>query len=181
MFKFDAMKIRFLVLFISLAVILFSCQKEEDLTPIADLATSQQAGIDFHNQGGGGNGGGGGTGGNEPQIVEFFSANVDGMPLSSSDPSLQNQLGQNFISSTSLSIDNSITINIPAELEVRTYTFFLATYFRTANNSLQSINGEVTLDSVTTSFIQGRFFFDAVDANGMDSVSVSDGSFKIKR
>tara|TARA_R110000868_G_scaffold104848_3_gene288883 strand:- start:1133 stop:1654 length:522 start_codon:yes stop_codon:yes gene_type:complete len=158
--------------------ILVSCQKEEPLTPNKDLANSQQAGIDSHNQNVEMNNGGSDIGGD--QIVEFYSFTVDGVSINSSEPIYQTALAENLTSS-SFRFNNLIELTITGEPEPRKYTFFSGNYFRTQLESYLSINGEIVLDSVTTSFIQGTFYFDAININGTDSISISNGSFRVKR
>jgi len=170
-----------LILLFSIAL-LFSC-KEEELTPNEDAAKSQQAGIDILNLGGNvdpNGGGGGGTGGGTA-VAEYFSAEVDGVIKPDPNPSYQEGFGMKQINGSSNNAMDIFLISINGALEVRTIDNPNAGYFANTTISYQAFNGQLVLDSVTTDLIQGTFYFDAVDDISNDTVSITNGKFRVKR
>lgn len=164
-------------------VLLFSC-KEEELTPYEDAAKSQQAGIDASNEAGNNNSGGGGSGGGTgggTAVDEYFSAVVDGVAKSNPDPVYQEVSGIKQINSTPISGNDIFLISINGALEVKTINNPIIGYFSNSTNSYQSFNGQLVLDSVTTTLIQGTFFFDAASSSTNDTVVVTNGRFRVKR
>lgn len=167
----------------------YACDKEEPLSPNEDAAAIQQLQLEIANQGGGnGNGGGGGTGGSGgtgggggTTIVEYFDFEVDGVSFSNSDPGFLSLNGQNQISSTATSLEDLVQISVFQEIEVKTYTNFVGGYYKSTTNVYQSFNGQFVLDTVNSEMLQGTFYFDAENDAATDTVSITNGRFKIAR
>jgi hypothetical protein len=187
------MKILFRISLIAafiLGVISFtSCKKEEPLEPNI-LAAGPQSPFfnpfDTTGSGGGTGGGGGGTGGGNP-VNEYFTATIDGSPISFNNYSyLDNGISVAFsgFSTTSPrgisfalfgSLSNGLTIDLGGTTDNGTYN-------RGVGDVLNSSRGELFIDEVGSNFVRGTFFFTAVSINNPnDSVLVENGTFQIEK
>lgn len=171
-------KIFFLIL--GMALILFACKKEEDLTVDKKLAESQQAGIDFLNNGGDPNIGSGGGGGS---VSESLEATIDGSKKSFSNFTYQ-QNGS-LISMSGFSGTTSISFSlfsVPNSGDTIDLGDGKAVYVPGIGQGFSSHTGKLIIRQSTSTFFQGDFDFRAKNVqNANDSVVVTGGSFKIGR
>lgn len=173
--------------FIIGVISLTSCKKEEPLEPNESAAGLQALGFNPFDSTGSGGGSGGGTGGGGNPVNEYFTATIDGNPISFSNYSyLDNGISVAFsgFSNTSArgisfalfgSLSNGLTIDLGGTTDNGTYN-------RGVGDILNSSSGELFIDEVGSNFVRGTFFFTAISINNPnDSVIVENGSFQIEK
>lgn len=159
-------------------VVLSSCKREEDLTIEKDIAASQQAGIDFLNEGGEADLG-------EDNLNEFltlkengtnqtfssFTYSENGSILTFSGIKSSTTIGFNIIGIPKSG--DTIKLDDPLEGSV--------TYVQNTGDAYTSIDGELIVETSNSTYISGSFFFDAQNAAEDDTIAIRSGSYKIAK
>jgi len=167
-----------------ISLLFFSCKKEQSLTPNKEAAKTQQAGIDFLNNGGetdlGGNGGS-----SSSTVDEFMNATADGSSKSYSSFSYTDNGSSLTITGSNSSGGITIAIlSIPAAGDTLFFDEPLSisgNYVPGAGMAYTALDGNLIVDSTTTTMFKGRFFFNAKNNNGADIVAITAGSFRIAK
>lgn len=181
----SSLLVAFSALFI-FSIIFYGCKKEDPLTPNEDMEKFQTEDYAGGTDIGGGFGdttgiGGGGTdtSGNGGGVVvnEYFTVEIDGVPKSFNNPSFNfgNQIVNN-----SLSLDDQIQITRFSGFSVDTFDYPTIGYFK-GQASYESVDGRLIIDSLTADFIKGTFYCKVVRTTGSDTISLTNGSFKVAK
>tara|TARA_B100000965_G_C19427285_1_gene684870 strand:- start:304 stop:888 length:585 start_codon:yes stop_codon:yes gene_type:complete len=165
-----------------------ACQKEEKLEPNEDAGLLQTPNYDGSGLTGGRNGSGsGGSGGGSANLPsQYFNYEVDGVPVTSTSPFYQSSFISILITNSVSSPSNILQISFNNEPKDTIYSFpgfgNSLSYIESASTgiSYEPINGQMTVDSVSSAIIIGTFSCDAASSSG-DTVALRNGAFLVHR
>ncbi len=183
---------RLFILTTIFSILLFSCGKDNELTP-NPMFDENASGVKTNNNGSGNDNGGDEGGGENEEVVSYLSGNFGGDTLSFQTCyfTYDNFGMKTTISATSADGNKIVNLAIDGEVtETKTYTvgvdIEMSYDYDLLNFSKDSryvaSSGSLTITSVDSTALKGTFFFNGkISSNPTDTITVKNGKFTAEK